>query len=172
MDINFCRRCGSPLTKLTENAFTCSKGHRVFYDAAPAAGALLLNDKNEVLLIVKAVEPGKGKLAMPGGYCDFRENLATAVTRELREELGLDPTDYSPLEYLVSAADDYAWQGDSTRVLGIAFLGHIKPDVTITPGDDAADFGFFEPRSLTSDQFAFPVSHAVYLEALIKKLSV
>ncbi len=166
MDINFCRRCGAAIEKLTENAFRCANGHKLFYDAAPATGALLLNDKNEVLLVVRAVDPAKGKLAMPGGFCDHGEDLAQALARELQEELGLTPQDYSTPQYLTSAAGDYLWQGDTTRVFGVAFWGRIKPGAVIKPGDDAADFAFFDPHNIPRERLAFE-SQNKFLDALI-----
>lgn len=42
-----------------------------------------------VLTIRRGVNPGKGKLALPGGFLDVRQPLLTSAIRELREETGL-----------------------------------------------------------------------------------
>lgn len=47
----------------------------------PAAGGLLCVRRN--------IEPGKGRLALPGGYIDFGETWQEACRRELIEETGL-----------------------------------------------------------------------------------
>lgn len=167
MDINFCRRCGAPVSKLTPNAFRCKNEHNLFYDAAPAAGAWIFNDKNEVLLNVRAVQPGKGKLCMPGGYCDYGEGIETALARELQEEVGLAPIDYSKPVYLGSIEDHYPWQGDVTRLLSIAFCVRLKPGAVVTPGDDAADARWFALAKVPRDQLAFPISHNYFLDMLV-----
>jgi len=167
MDIHFCRRCGATVSKLTPNAFRCKNGHNLFYDAAPAAGAWIFNHKGEVLLNVRAVEPGKGKLCMPGGYCDYGESLEAAMARELQEEVGLTPADYSKPEYLGSIEDAYPWQGDVTRLLSVAFRVRLKPGAVVTPGDDAADVRWFTPAKVPRDQLAFPISLNYFLDMLV-----
>lgn len=167
MDINFCHRCAAPVTKLSGHAFRCENGHNLFYDAAPAAGLLLFNDKNEVVLNVRAIDPGKGKLTMPGGFCEYGESIETTLERELQEELGLSVADYSKPQYLASIEDQYPWQGDITRLLSIAFTARIRPGAIITPGDDAADVRWFGLTNVPRDQLAFPLSHNHFLDILI-----
>ena len=116
---------------------------------------------------VRAVEPGKGKLCMPGGYCDYGESLETALARELQEEIGLSPADYSTLEYLGSIEDQYPWQGDVTRLLSIAFCACLNPKAAIKPGDDAAAVRWFAPAAVPREQLAFPISHNYFLDMLV-----
>jgi ADP-ribose pyrophosphatase YjhB (NUDIX family) len=46
-----------------------------------------------VLTIRRGIDPGRGKLALPGGYINFGESWQEAGARELREETGvtIDP---------------------------------------------------------------------------------
>ncbi|WP_078868000.1 NUDIX domain-containing protein [Streptomyces sp. NRRL F-5727] len=43
-----------------------------------------------LLAITRAIDPGHGGTALPGGFVDHGEDWHTAVVRELREETGLD----------------------------------------------------------------------------------
>lgn len=47
-------------------------------------------DDERLLLVRRAHEPGAGTWAFPGGHVEHGETIAEAVTRELREETGIE----------------------------------------------------------------------------------
>ena len=55
-------------------------------------GAFILNDKNELLMLLRAkdskVEPGTWMI--PGGKVEFNEVMETTLQREAKEEIGVD----------------------------------------------------------------------------------
>lgn len=51
-------------------------------------GAVIVDD-DRVLLVKRAHEPLKGEWSLPGGAVEVGETLAEAVSREVREETGL-----------------------------------------------------------------------------------
>jgi mutator protein MutT len=53
------------------------------------AGAVILNDKKEILLLKRLRNPEIGKWSIPGGKIDFLEKAESAVIREMEEELGI-----------------------------------------------------------------------------------
>jgi len=55
-------------------------------------GALIINDKNETLLIKRTSKSQNeaGFWSKPGGTVEFNENVEDAVKREIKEELGVD----------------------------------------------------------------------------------
>lgn len=54
------------------------------------AGALILNEKNEILLMKRKKDPEAGYWSIPGGRVDFLEQIEKTIKREIREELGVD----------------------------------------------------------------------------------
>jgi ADP-ribose pyrophosphatase YjhB (NUDIX family) len=52
-------------------------------------GAVIVRD-GKVVLVQRGVEPLKGQWSLPGGAVELGETLAECVTREMREETGLD----------------------------------------------------------------------------------
>jgi len=52
--------------------------------------ALIKNEKNEVLMMLRNKKPAKGLWAIPGGKLEVFEELETSIKREIKEELNLD----------------------------------------------------------------------------------
>ncbi|MEK4434520.1 NUDIX domain-containing protein [Paenibacillus sp. FSL K6-2862] len=55
-------------------------------------GAVILNERNEVLLVWRNRQPEQYTWSIPGGKVDPYESLETAVIREIKEEVDLDIT--------------------------------------------------------------------------------
>jgi 8-oxo-dGTP diphosphatase len=55
-------------------------------------GAFILNDKNELLMVLRAKDSGiePGTWMIPGGKVDFNEKMEDTVKREIKEEIGVD----------------------------------------------------------------------------------
>jgi 8-oxo-dGTP pyrophosphatase MutT (NUDIX family) len=86
-----CPHCSQP----AEEPLVCDRcGWRWYANPKPAAGVLLERDSADgepsVLLLLRAVDPGRGAWDLPAGYLDPGESFETAARREAREEAGLD----------------------------------------------------------------------------------
>ncbi|HZG83069.1 MAG TPA: NUDIX domain-containing protein, partial [Brevibacillus sp.] len=53
-------------------------------------GAVIKNDQNEILLVLRNRNPEKGTWSIPGGKVDPYENLEDCVIREIKEEVNLE----------------------------------------------------------------------------------
>ena len=169
MEVKFCRRCASPLTKLSETGYECSSGHKLFYDASPAAACILVTPDGKLVLTVRGIDPHKGKNSLFGGFVDYNESLEQGLARELEEEVGITPNDYETPIYLTSAPDSYDWQGNATRVLSAIYLVRLKPHAKLVPADDVADVIYVDPNAVPYDNIAFP-SNVVGIRAAIAAL--
>jgi 8-oxo-dGTP diphosphatase len=91
-DFRFCPRCGQPL--LEREAFgrrrpVCVACGFVHFRDPKVAAAVLLGDNGRVLLIRRAVDPGRGFWALPAGFVEIDELPHEAAAREALEETGL-----------------------------------------------------------------------------------
>ena len=157
VEMNFCRRCGSKLTQQDfAHVFKCEQGHVIFRNASPAVCCILLNDQNEAVVLERAIDPGKGMLDAPGGFCDGFETAEVALARELEEEIGLSAEDYDTPQFLMSSLSPYAYRDEVLPVLDIMFTARIKGEVLLTAGDDAASVRFMRLEDIDMDKVYFP----------------
>ena len=89
----FCPRCATPLEVQAVDGRerpVCSQcGHIVYYDPKLAAILVIYQD-GRVLMVRRALEPGRWRWSLPGGYVDQGEVVERAAEREALEETGLD----------------------------------------------------------------------------------
>lgn len=164
MEMNFCRRCGTELSLVKGHIYTCKNHHTIFRNASPACGVWIINDKNEILIALRAQEPGKGLIDAPGGFADGAEILEDAIARELKEEVGLSPSDYTTPQFILSAIDPYNYGNETLDVLGCMFYAKLIGNPTITPQDDVAEARFVPIDSVDPEKIYFPAVRASFLK--------
>ncbi len=107
-----------------------------------------------ILMIKRRAEPGKGLLAMPGGYVNVNEKLVDAMIRELREETRLKvPEPVLKGSIVKQQMFDHPDRSSRGRVLTMVYyidLGN-GPLEKVKGGDDAATAGWVPISELTPD---------------------
>jgi ADP-ribose pyrophosphatase len=81
-------------------------------------------------LLVRARDPGKGLLGMPGGFVDPEESGEEALHREVFEEVGVKITN---TRYLMTAPNRYLYQGVQIPVVDLFFVAQVVDEQTIAP---------------------------------------
>jgi NAD+ diphosphatase len=152
MEMNFCRRCGSPLKHDTKHIYRCEQGHVLYANCSPSAGVFLITENDEVLLAVRGIEPHKGMLDAFGGFVDGEETFETAAVRELNEELSLEPGEYEQLQYLTSAVGHFAYNGDKIPLLSVLFWSRLKTNKALIASDDVAGIRHIPLREVPLDE--------------------
>lgn len=94
-NFNMCPMCGSKKIECKENKkwFCPDCGFDLYNNVAAAVGVVIQDKNHNVLFEVRAKEPRKGFLALPGGFIDFDEPAEEACIRECKEEIGVQITD-------------------------------------------------------------------------------
>lgn len=155
---NYCIKCGTRLKikKDRENkvrAICPNCGHIVYLNPIPAAACLIINEKNEVLIIKRKFEPKPGEWALPSGYIEIYQTPEEAAITEMKEETGLDGKIEEFLDYFTGYSPIYE------RVISFGFLMKITGG-TLKAGDDAEEAKFISFKDLPNLAFD---SHKHYI---------
>jgi NADH pyrophosphatase NudC (nudix superfamily) len=90
MVYKYCPDCGAECERKNFKSFKCVKCKHGFYDEPViSTGGLVKNSIGKYLFIKRNNDPGKGSLAVPGGYADNGESLEEGCAREIFEETGV-----------------------------------------------------------------------------------
>jgi ADP-ribose pyrophosphatase YjhB (NUDIX family) len=79
-----------------------------------------VNTGSGLLFLVRAREPGKGLLDLPGGFIDPGENAVEGLCRELSEELSFVP-DQKALSFFASFPNVYTYKNISYNTCDLFF---------------------------------------------------
>lgn len=141
----YCPECGSKHFNINnEKSRKCDAcGFVYYFNPSAATVALILNEKNELLVCRRAKEPAKGTLDLPGGFIDMGETGEEGVAREVLEETGLK---VDQAKYLFSLPNTYLYSGFTVHTLDFFFLCTVNDLSHFSAMDDVAD-SFFLPLS-------------------------
>ena len=150
----YCPGCGARLRSRGEPALHCREcGFYYYFNPSCAAAAFVLDDQGRALFIRRAKEPGKGKLALPGGFIDFNEPAETALRREMREEVGLE---LAEVRFLCSFPNEYFYKGVTYRVLDLFFVAAAAEPARARALDEVESLLWIEPEKADAGEIAFP----------------
>jgi len=129
--VNFCQVCGH--TMEDRQVFghirrTCPACGFVHFPDPKVAAVVFIEHQERVLLVRRAMNPEKGKWALPAGYIDDGEDPRAAAAREVREETGLEVE----ITELINVTGG---SGTSGASIVICFAGRIVTG-TAPPQDD------------------------------------
>ncbi len=145
----FCPSCGGSLSlrnlKRGEPArLVCQACGRVHYLDPKVAACVVPERGGRVLLLRRAINPGKGRWVMPGGFIDRGELPAEAARREAAEEVGLD-VEVGPLIGVFG-----------TRKSPIIIVySTLRVDGEAAPLDETLGVRWFAPHEIPWDELAF-----------------
>ena len=163
-DFKLCPMCGS--TKIENHGnrkWICPDcGFDLYNNVAAAVGIVIYDKYNNVLFEIRAKEPRKGYLAVPGGFVDFGESAEEAVVRECREEIGVS---VEGAKFLCTAPNIYEYKKIEYKTCDIFFAAKLPPQF------ETIDDFIKSLKAEESEVIAFE-SHKVSCLEDIEKLSL
>jgi ADP-ribose pyrophosphatase YjhB (NUDIX family) len=151
----YCPKCGAARQVIVPSpSFHCQQCDFLYYfNPAMAAAALVLDSSGHALFIRRAKDPGKGKLAIPGGFIDAGETAEQALKREVLEEVNVE---LASVEYLCSETNEYSYRGITYPVLDLFFTAHVQPQSAVRALDGVESFCWLDPAQVDPGEIAFP----------------
>jgi NADH pyrophosphatase NudC (nudix superfamily) len=142
---NFCPRCGKPLADrpvtdiegitTTRRACEAACGYVQWKNPVPVVGALVEHE-GEIILARNAGWP-EGFFALVTGYLEANEDPRAAVSREVKEELGLDTRE----AHLIG---NYIFE----RKNEVVMCYHVVAEGTVALGRELAEYRRHKPAEL------------------------
>jgi NADH pyrophosphatase NudC (nudix superfamily) len=147
----FCPADGTCLEEpRSSGGVTCPTCGRSWYrSSAPAVGAAIVRD-GRALVTIRAREPEKGRLDLPGGFLEVGEHPVYGLVREAREELGVEIEVFG--KPILMATHTYG--ADGAYVLAIGFRARIVSG-EVRPTDAVAEVRWVSAEELDSLDFAW-----------------
>lgn len=131
---------------------TCPACGFVHYEnPAPTVQAWIAREGGRYLALRRADEPYEGQWNLPGGFVEPGESGPEAITREVREETGLE---IEPVEVIGIFSSVYGDEGDATSILDIAYRCCELPGGEWRISEESSEAGWF-----ALDEFPEPAFH-------------
>ncbi len=153
---DFCPRCGSELVvRYNENRERCfcqDCNDFVYMNPNPCASVAVIKD-DEVLMVKRDVEPGKGTWSLPGGFLEYDEEPKKAASRELKEETSVEIEEdiLELLETFLIRHENY-----QNAVILIYKLEISETEMELSSGEDVQESRFMSSEDLEEKTFSNP----------------
>ncbi len=162
-NLAYCPVCGNKLSKkmVTDRyrMFCSNCNSPVYENPVPATAAILFNDKGELLLVKRNVEPKTGKWCLPGGFNEVDESPEECCLRELEEETGLKGS----IGRIVGSVP-----GTNPLYISVLVTGYSINQYSgkLSAGDDSDESRFFSLNDMPEIAF---LSHKSLLKSYMDK---
>ncbi len=88
--MTFCSKCGTQHLEETFPKKCKSCGLESYQNPIPVVIAVIPVTGGGIVVQQRGISPGKGELALPGGFMELGETPQEAIAREVKEEMGMD----------------------------------------------------------------------------------
>ncbi len=148
----YCPRCQTEFSKNSNRLLICPNcKFKQYLNPVPCNGVIIVNEKNQIMLVKRKSEPKKGYWDLPGGFIEPGESFEESVKREIKEELGIE----IEMTKLVGIYNDYyLYEGVNIPTFGVVVEAKIKSG-ELSINDDITDYQFFNKAEVLQQELAF-----------------
>lgn len=148
----FCPRCGSSrFATNNEKSKRCQVCDFVYYiNPSAATVAVIINERDELLVVRRGKEPAKGTLDLPGGFSDMGETSEEGVVREVREETGLDVVQ---VQFLFSIPNSYCYSDLDIPTMDMFYRCRVATTQSVRAMDDASEALWIPLNEVCPEEF-------------------
>lgn len=147
----YCPKCAGSLVEKNNHPICQNCGFNFYQNSKPTSSAVIVNEKNEVLLLKRAINPHFGKWDIPGGFLENGEDPKVGLKREAKEELGIN---VKPLEILTICVDNYGLEEDDFYTFNVFYKCKIS-DGEIVIDQENSEFKWFSKNEIPWKELAF-----------------
>jgi 8-oxo-dGTP diphosphatase len=157
---HYCVNCGLPLEPRTvegrELEACAACGFVLWHDPKVVTMVVVEDERGDVIVGRRSIEPGYGMWCLPGGYVNDDEHPADSARRECREEIGAD------VEITGLLGVYHILKRDAPSMVGIGYRARLRPgevpvagsemlEVAGFPGDRVPQLAFTSHQQAMSD---------------------
>ncbi len=160
--MNYCSECGRRVKRFTLDgeefgSWYCPQCRDARHAHPQIVCTAFIACDNKLLWVKRALEPQRGRWAIPGGFMELGETLPQAAARELREEAGvIVPADQ--MQLYMTGTISFISQ------LYVAFRASVD-STSVAPGPESMDCAFFAREECPWDEVAYPEVNDSILQA-------
>ena len=150
----YCPGCGAKgIAVRGDRSVLCKKcGYHFYFNVGAAVAGLIEDDIGRLLLTVRAHDPEKDTLDLPGGFVNFKETAEEALAREIKEELNLK---IKKCSYFKSFPNTYLYDNIFNRTLDLAFVCTVYSFKRQKPSEEIQGVLFIKPADIDLKSIGF-----------------
>jgi NAD+ diphosphatase len=122
--LKFCPQCGSIGYQYREKKYWyCPVCLFTYFHNVATSASVIVEIDGSILMVERNNNPGKGLLALPGGFVDPGERAEDAAVRECREETGLEAR---RLSFVGSWPNEYIFKSVTYKTCDLYFAAEVE----------------------------------------------
>lgn len=118
------------------------------------------------MLIKRTYDPGKGLWGLVGGFIDLGETATESLTREIKEEVGVNIKDFN---YFGCYAGIYLYNNIEYQVTNTIYTAHLPNNYKIELSNESSEYVFFDIDKIQTNLVAPEDAKKAIIELVLSK---